>query len=93
MDEKPILVARGSIGLSPNDRPLPDWARGHSRRGGSPRRVLDGAGGRLHHRQRLPDGWWRHGSLLVRRIGFELTFRRPGRRAMGAWLESPVKLV
>jgi NAD(P)-dependent dehydrogenase (short-subunit alcohol dehydrogenase family) len=47
--------------------------RGHARRGGKCRRTADGEGWRIHYRQRLPDGWWRDGGLLVRRTGTKIT--------------------
>ena len=48
-------------------------------RGGTPdevgnrRRAPDGAGRRVHHRQRLPHGWRSHRCLLVRRTRSEVT--------------------
>ena len=44
---------------------------------GSCQRAAHGAGGRVHHRQRLPDGWGRDRRLLVRRR------RRSARTAIG----------
>ena len=56
-----------------HDRGVRGGARRHSGRGGNRRRVADGPGRRVHHRQRLPHGWRRHGCVLVRRTRSEMS--------------------
>ncbi len=56
-------------GLPPDDRAVSRGPRRHARRGRNHRGAPDGTRGRVHHRQRLPDGRRRHGRLPVRRAG------------------------
>lgn len=54
---------RGEV--SSHDRGFCGRTRGHDRRGGQRRRAADGAGRRIHHRQRHSDGWRSDSHLLV----------------------------
>ncbi len=83
-------------GLPAHDGSVRGWTGRHAGRGGNRWRAPDGRRRRVHHGQRLPDGWRSHGSLLVRRTRPEMTgwLRSTAERSPSPclpWVESPTQ--